>query len=1286
MKLKLLLFVLLATIGMVQAQDTIRSLVITEACMRSWPWAYVELTNMGDEDIQLANFKLGKIEPWENELWTPRSADRIFRLPERILKPGASFLIANVYDYDLELHRKGIDTPGSGSAEVMHKEDLAEIADMQINMLEKEGAPNDSVFWAHQAMEVGNGRDTWFLQYHLPNGDSVVVDQVGGVFGSEGWNLNEPFDNNWGPMSDWGYDVAGVRGATFTATLVRKFSVKTGNLDFANSRGIGTDDSEWIAIPVEGPVWGTAFRKAPWTAGNHVNAQLDENTLESDVIGVDFANKTLTVPWGIRGNDYIMEHFVKKPGIGWNYHNAPNSSVDDSLSFAAKTGDLLELFVCGNDLEKATFEIIVEEPTADVKIIVPKLNQDPEGNWRDQLDAGMITWPRVTQHETGMDTIWGEWGGIPYQTRVDSLVDRLDIPSNASWELVTSDGVNRPDIKEGDELKIIAEDGSEKNYYISVNESRPSHTAILSAITWPDIPVFYGEIFGWKGDTIPNFDSNAFQYSISVPEDVNGIPALVAKTEDLNAKIDVIRASNLSGTSQDRTITFMVTAEDDTTVNTYTVELIKEKNPDNIQPFNADPIISEYVHKVRWANSYMELFNPGNQPLDLSKYMLVSEFSTDPVTAVESHVSPEGFWNRYRSYIPGFRYTNEDAEWAVVPGLLQPDLNVSTILMPGEVFAIGDVPNTGSPNYIDQLDIEFKNNPWGADQSGTNRNAVDNWGEGTLWLFKILNDSITRGLKAPGDINDFELIDTYVIDRGWQKSWRRLPEIWKGNPVLKASQDEEDMENFEWDIKDPSDFNGNSNSVPSNIGQHFFVPPTHYMSTVSSVVYKVSEGYSMNESIRGMTTGTTVADFMSNLIKKNENQVLNVHGLENGTELSMDAVLGRNDTLVVMSADSENITKYVLDVSEEGLSSDALLTSDRYVITVDSEPKSAGTAAEAGEGTITGFEYGTQLNTLLNNIDVPAGASLSVINGEGAYVPLKALNFDTLYVWTTVNANIYFDALAEDGVTRIIYQLQPQSSESQAIVLSDVYSVLQRNLLIEYVPGGTNVSSFLANLTPSLGATMKVVDKMGNERLEGTVADDDKLIVTSADGKGQTTYYISKLATKYVKESKYLAYITSNIYKVDQLDYKVYNVSGSISISDLYSRIDVADGATAIIIDENGVEKTTGNIAKTDKVKVTSADGKTVVMYTFETLTGANSLNKQQLTVYPNPTNDKLSISGLEPGERIQIFNSTGRIMNEIQVKQNIETVSLADYASGVYFVIIVNNNVVIGKEKVIKF
>jgi hypothetical protein len=1287
MKLKLLLSVLLLTIGsMVHAQDTIRSLIISEALMRSWPWAYIELTNMGDEDIQLANFRVGKIEPWDNVLWTPRSRSRIFWLPERILKPGESFLIANVYDYSLEQHAKGIDTPGSGSAEVMHKKDLEEMADMQIHMKEKDGAPNDSVFPYAAAMEVGNGRDTWFLQYHMPNGDSVVVDQVGGVFDSEGWNLNQPFDANWGPMSNWGYDVGGVRGATFTAHLIRKYSVKTGNLDFANARGVGNDDSEWIAIPVEGGYWTTSFRKALWTVGNHVNAQLDENTLESDVIEVDFAGKTLTVPWGVRRNDDIMNYFVRKPGIGWNYHQAAGTSVEDSLSFAAKTGDKLELWVCGNDMGKATFEIIVKEPTADNKSIVPKLNQDPEGNWRSQLKVGMITWPRVTQNDSGIDTIWGEWGGIPYQTRIDSLIDRLDIPSNASWEFITVDGVKRPDIKNGDILRIIAQNGSEKDYYIPVNGSRPGHNGLLSAITWPDIPEYYRGIFGWQGDTIPNFNSNSFYYTITVPIDVDGIPALVAKADDLNSKVEVIRASSLSGTTEDRTVKFIVTAEDDTTINIYNVEFIKEKNPNDIQPFNAEPIISEIVHKNHWANSYAEIFNPGNQPIDLSNYMLVADFSDDPVFALESHITGS-FNNRYRSYIPGYKFTNSVEEWAVNPGILTPDLNVKTLLMPGEVFAMGDVPNVRSSSPIDKLDIEFKNNPWGANQSGTNRNAVDHWGDSYMWLFKILNDSVKLGLKAANDIHDFELIDTYFIDRNWQTSWRRLPGVWKGNPVMKASQKKDDPENFEWDVKSPSDFGGSANPVPSNIGQHFFIPPTHYISTVSSVVYKVSEGYSMSESIRGMTTGTTVSGFMANIIKKDENQVLNVHSVADGSVLSMDAALSLNDTLVVMSADSVNYTKYILEVSEEGLSSNAVLTSDRYTIEIEAEPKSANDEHTAGLGTIRGFDYGTTLRTIANNVTVPGGALMNIINADGAYVPLRQLNYDTVYVSVTVSSEIFFDVLAEDRLTRIVYQLQPNFLSSDAFVTSDLYSVKQSDFLIELVPRGTNVQSFLSNLMPVFGASLKLVDKWGNVRTDGIVADDDKLLVTSADETVTNVYHIAKLASQYFPVTTYLAYILSDYYAVDQVDFFVAGATTATQVSDFYSKIRPVMGAVAAIVDANGNVKTSGDLAQGDKVKVTSGDGKIEVMYELHlTVVSAKLPQTAQVEIYPNPTTGKLNVSGLQTGNRVQIFNAMGVLMQDIKVKESIETVSLGNYANGIYFIIILDNHLITGKHKIIKF
>jgi hypothetical protein len=96
-------------------------------------------------------------------------------------------------------------------------------------------------------------------------------------------------------------------------------------------------------------------------------------------------------------------------------------------------------------------------------------------------------------------------------------------------------------------------------------------------------------------------------------------------------------------------------------------------------------------------------------------------------------------------------------------------------------------------------------------------------------------------------------------------------------------------------------------------------------------VYKVTEGYQL-ENIKGLVTGVTVSSFLNNLIKKNDNQILVVKSTADGSELGMDAVITLNDTLQVTSADENNVTKYVLEVSEEGLSSNAVLTSDLYTI------------------------------------------------------------------------------------------------------------------------------------------------------------------------------------------------------------------------------------------------------------------------------------------------------------------------------------------------------------------
>ncbi|MCF6357853.1 MAG: T9SS type A sorting domain-containing protein, partial [Draconibacterium sp.] len=1106
----------------------------------------------------------------------------------------------------------------------------------------------------------------------------------------------------------------GVTDATGEAILIRKYSVKTGNLDFANARGIGEDDSEWIVVLEPNQ---NSWRDVMWTVGNHGDYHLDENTLISDVANVDFEGKTITVPWGTRRADGVMELMEKKPGIAWIYHVAP--VLEDSASFAAYTGDQLEVIVAGNVGEKGMFDIIVADPTADANMVVPVSPMDGDGFWRDANDAGILSWPRVTTHKEGNDTIWGIRGGIPYATRTDSLLARLEKPANATWEFEFVGGTKRADLVDGDMLKVTASNGTVKSYYIAVTALRKNDQANLFAITWPDIPEFYYGIFGWIGDTIPGFGPTLYNYRVQVPLDVAGIPALVGKPESTNAKVDVKRATSLSGTTEDRTITFTVTAEDDTTVTHYNVELVKEKNPVNVQPYHAEPFLSELVFWESWSNSFGEICNPGNQPLDLSNYMIAMAWNTDPAGVIQSRMDPGEWLDRFDKYVPGYKWVDE-ATWQVTPGILVQDVNVNPIVMPGDVFAFGGIWQTAfikfpwGPDYVwpvpGELDVQFNNiesangnfyNPWGEDISG-NGSPIRKWYNSNWYMFKILNDSIKKGQKPANDPNDFELIESFgMIDgtswvlggvpSGMITSHVRKPEIYTANPAMQASfgTSEDDTE---WLITNAATFNALGYGWPYNIlavgydiGKHFFNTPTHFMSTVGSVVYKVSEGYSMNEDIRGPVTGVTANEFLANIIKADEKQTLTLKATADGSELTGGDVLSINDTLVVMSADSTNTSKYIIEVTDNGLSSDALLTSNKYTIEVQSDPKSANEEAEAGAGTVTGFEYGTSLKTIIANITAPAGANYDIVDGNGAYVPLQMMNFDTTYVNVTVNSNTYIEVTAENGVTKILYQLIPDVSDKDAFITSNVYDVVQKDVLIHYVPRGTDVRSFLSNLVVSAGASMVLVDKFGLERVEGYVADDDKVIVTSPNGEVTKVYFISMLAEKYVPETTYLAYITSKVYQIGQVDYVVDGVDRGESISGFYSNITPSMGAAAVLVDKDGNEKTSGDVESSDKVQVTSADGKVVVMYTIAPLTSTDIVETHNIQLYPNPTNGNLNISGLEQGNRVQVFNTNGSAIRDIIVGSSIEVVSLHKEPAGMYMIVISDNSKLLGRYKAIK-
>lgn len=1289
MKLKLLLLFLLVVgfNALLKAQTTkpYTNLVITEALYNSTPDNYVEFTNMGSETIDLANFEFGKITPWSSP-WTP-GTNEFFMLPHKMLEPGKSYVIATAEIFGPKMWKKD----PLHYMERITKPELLKIADQLLYVREANMTAADTVTPYYSTMDAWNGRECWYLRHHFEvDGvkDSVVIDQVGGVF-----------DTSDGRNKDGRYDVAGVTGATGTSVLIRKAKVKTGNLDFANARGLDLADSEWIPVPMESIYnWGVVY----WTVGNQaVGAKLDANTLVSKTgkVVVNLADSTITHPWGIRRNDSIMYQFERRPGLAWTY--SLSSNRDDSAYVSARTGDKLKLYVCGDEAQIETFKIIVQPPTASDNIVIPKKSYNYARGIYNNGTYGNAAYGngwRVSDGVPGMDTI----SFLAYGTRVDTLFKYLEKPSNATWKVVFKDGVEHPDLTNGDKLQVTSQNGAVKTYFLKVMPYVASSDAHLSSITWPDMPSYFkGDVaksFGWKGDTIPGFTDTKTSYVVQIPMEYNGIPGLVFTKRNLNSKVEVTRAKTLAGTPEDRTVTFTVTADDDSTQMVYTVRFEKEKDPSKVQPWKGEPFFSQIIFQDTWGIPWVEIVNPGTELMDLSKYMVFCNYA-GPADAFNAFNDPSTPYSNgpWRKYVPGKKWQNE-ANWAVQPRILEPDLAVNPMVYPGGVFVA--TQNSGGGNYTSKnlgslelfgqsVNVNFATgkNPWGYNMPWNN--AIHDWWGTTYYLWKCTNDSVTNGLKPATDINDYELIDVFGAEDGSQwvvggvavnqiYGYTRKPNVYHGNTEAKGSWGT-NADDSEWIMTNQAYWDKLNTPWPLNwynictgIGSHEMNAVTMYRSTVSSTVYKVSDGYSMNETIKGVKTGTTLTEFLNNLIKADANQTLTVKSSDGSTVRAATDAMVDGDVLNVLSADSTNTSAYKLNVTAAGLSNNAVLTSGKYTITVT-----------GSTGTVGGFNQGALLKDIFNGVVVPAGASLAITDQNDGYVSLRKLNYDSLYVNTVATNHVYFVVTAEDGMTTITYQLTPNASGSDAYVTSDVYSVDQFGSLIQFVPQGTTVASLLANLTPAPGATMAIFDKGGFQRTQGNIYKDDKVVVTSSNGEVTKTYYFSMLA--YTNVGTYLAYVVSDDYQVDQVNYVITGAM-TTSVSAFFNKLYPAFGATLSIIDKNGNVNNSGTLNQGDVLLVTAADGVTTAKYNISAVTKVDPSMSSSIKVYPNPTTDgKVILQGLSKGNRVQVYNVAGVLLRDVIVDNTVEYVNLSYQPAGIYMFVISSGEKHLDIKKVVK-
>ena len=103
-------------------------------------------------------------------------------------------------------------------------------------------------------------------------------------------------------------------------------------------------------------------------------------------------------------------------------------------------------------------------------------------------------------------------------------------------------------------------DGSEVIYIddASVMVNVPSTDATLSDLTI-------------EGGTVADFSPDVYHYDVYLPQGTTDVPVVDAVLNDTSATVDITQATDLNGDESARTATVLVTAEDGTTTQSYTI-------------------------------------------------------------------------------------------------------------------------------------------------------------------------------------------------------------------------------------------------------------------------------------------------------------------------------------------------------------------------------------------------------------------------------------------------------------------------------------------------------------------------------------------------------------------------------------------------------------------------------------------------------------------------------------------------------------------------------------------
>jgi hypothetical protein len=268
-------------------------------------------------------------------------------------------------------------------------------------------------------------------------------------------------------------------------------------------------------------------------------------------------------------------------------------------------------------------------------------------------------------------------------------------------------------------------------------------------------------------------------------------------------------------------------------------------------------------------------------------------------------------------------------------------------------------------------------------------------------------------------------------------------------------------------------------------------------------------------------------------------------------------------------------------------------------------------------------------------------------------------------------------------------------------VTSSIYEVSQEDMIISLIPMGSGVRSFLANIVPVTGATIMVVDRLGNVREQGIIAYDDRLMVVSEDQSVTVDYFLNFIGEfdPDIRNLEPTVQVTApaTAEKGTAVSF-VGEASddGQPEGSVLTYLWEVTSGDAASVSIANADQLTTDvtfNATGDFELSLTVSDGELEVTVVHSiTVTpgvGIEQFDKSAISIYPNPARDLVHVAfgaSAQVKSQIRVVDMVGKVAYLGDHYDSKVQIDLDGFDAGIYFMVIdVEDQTLVRKLDIVK-